>query len=290
MTTERKVAVVTDSGTSIRPEDPEAEKLGVTIVPLDITFYEEGRQVTYADLDLLPDQFYQKMAASKEFPKTSGAIPGRALEVYKQLSEKTGSIISIHLTSEHSAVYGSALNAAQMAKEHNPELLIEVVDSRQISLGAWFPTVTAAKLSQEGATLEEIKQATLSTIPKVETYATLSSLKNIIAGGRVSTLRGYLGMALKINPVLKVVDGHLIEIAKARTFKRAKETMIERIKQEDAEIVRMAVIHANSPETAIEVQQALAEFYSGEISIYEVGPVLGVHAGPGTVGVGFQKA
>jgi DegV family protein with EDD domain len=290
MNCERPINVVTDSGTSIRPEYPEAKRLGVTIIPLDITFYEGGKEKNRADLELSPEEFYQEMAASEKLPKTSGGIPGRALEVYRKLSEKTDSIISIHLTSEHSAVYGSALVAAQTAKEENPKLHIEVIDSRQITLAAWYPTLVAAELAKEGATLEEAKQAALATIPKTELYATLSSLKNIIAGGRVSALKGYLGMALGINPVLRVENGRLEEIAKARTFEKARKTMLEKIGNEDAVIIRMAVIHANNPKIAQELQQALAKSYSGKIPIYEVGPVLGVHAGEGTVGVTYQSA
>jgi DegV family protein with EDD domain len=287
---EKKPAVVIDSGSSIRPEDKITQELEITILPLDITFSENGKLVTYPDLDLSADEFYQKMAESKQLPTTSGAIPGRALEAYQKLSETTDSIISVHLTSKHSAAYPSALRAAQMAKEENPELTIEVIDSRQISLGIWLLAEMAARLSQQGATLEEIKQETLATIPKIETYAALATLKNIIAGGRVPALAGYLGMALKIKPVLKIIDGRLEEIAKIRTVRKARAEMVKMVEREEAEIVKMAVIHANDPASAWKVRRALNQFYSGEISVHEVGPVLGVHAGQGTVGIAFQKA
>jgi DegV family protein with EDD domain len=290
MLAERGVSIVTDSGSSIRPEESIAEKLNVTILPLDIIFFKDGEPVSVADLDLKPDEFYERMAASNKLPKTSGAVTARALDAYNKLSQDTDRIVSVHLTSKHSAIYGSALAAAEMAKERKPELLIEVIDSQNLSLGAWFVTETAARLAQEGASLKEIKQEKLEVIPKIETYAALSTLDNIIAGGRVSTLQGLFATALKINPVLKVKDGSLTGVARPRTFSKAKKAMIERVKLEDAEIVRMAVMHANAPETAEEVRQALYEFYDGAIDVFEAGPVLGVHAGPGTVGVSFQKA
>lgn len=290
MNIERKVAVVTDSGASIRPEDSIAKEYGVTILPLDVVFYENDKEVSYSDLDLTPSEFYQKMAASDRLPKTSGAITGRAVRKYEELAESTKSIISVHLTSKHSAIYSSALAAANMVRETHPELLIEVVDSKNLSLGAWFAAETAAILAQQGLSLTEIKEETLKIITKIETYAALANLDNVIAGGRISNLEGYLASLLHINPILKVDDGKLTGVAKVRTFEKAKKEMVGRVRSSDAEIVKMAVMHANAPDTANEIKEALQEFYPQEIRIYEAGPVLGVHAGPGAVGIAFQRS
>lgn len=290
MTSERPVAIITDTGSSVRPEDSVARDLGVTILPLNISFYEEGQWIDYHDLQFTSDEFYQKMAVSEKLPKTSGAIIGRALEAYKKISKVNPSIVSVHLTSEHSAIYESALNAANTAREENPDLAIEVIDSRQISIGSWLLVEQAARLSKDGAGIDDIKRITLETIPKIETMAALHDMKHVIAGGRVPAALGFAAMALKINPVLEMRDGKLSEYAKVRTFGKAKQVMIDRVLREDKEIVRLAVIHANNPSGAEEVKTALSEFYSNEICIHESGPVFGVHAGPGSIGVSFQRA
>ena len=290
MNPERRVAIVTDSTVSIRPEDKEVQELGVTIVPLRISFFENNQFVDYADLDIKTEEFYRKMRASKYLPRTSGAVSGRIAEVYKELREEANAIISIHISSRHSVAWQSAVLGAKSAREEIPELSIEVIDSRQISLGTWFSVAHAAKLAQDGARLEEIKKGVLEIIPKIEFLATLSTLKNIIRGGRVPALTGYLGSLLRIMPILTIKDGELQEVGKMRTVCRARRELVRRVEDEEEEIVKMAILHTHDYEGAQEVREALAKFYPKHIPIHDAGPVLGVHGGEGAVGVVFQKA
>ncbi len=292
-----RVAVVTDSGCSMRPEYPKVQELGVTILPLNITFTtEDGKSLTQLDLDITPSEFYKKMAKSKELPQTSGAIEGRALEAYRELSNTTNSIVSIHLTSRHSAIYDSALMAALQAKKEKPELCIEVIDSRQISLGTWFLVEEAARLAKQGASLEEIKQETLALIPKIETYAVLDCLTNIIKGGRIADQIGHLVGYLGLLPVLQIKDGKLglaRIVRKTKTNIRLRHEMVEIVEQNisDRDVVKMSVVHTNSPDLAEEVRQGLGLFYPSEkISICDAGSALAVHVGEKTVGIVFQKA
>ena len=292
-----RVAVVTDSGCSMRPEHPKVKELGVTILPLSITFTaEDGESLTQLDLDITPSEFYRKMAKSKELPQTSGAIGGRALKAYRELSNTTDSIISINLISKHSGIYSSALIAALQAKEEKPELCIEVIDSRQISLGTWFLVEEAARLAKQGASLEEIKQETLALIPKIETYAVLDCLTNIIKGGRIADQIGHLVGYLGLLPVLQIKDGKLglaRIVRKTKTNIRLRHEMVEIVEQNigDRDVVKMAVVHTNSPDLAEEVRQGLGLFYPSEkISICDAGSALAVHVGEKTVGIVFQKA
>jgi len=285
-----RVAVVTDSCCSIRPENKLAQEYEVTVIPVEIKFFENGRFVPYSDFEVTPQEFYQRMRTSKMLPQTSGAIPGKTVETFKKLSEETNSIISIHVTSRHSVVSESAVLAKRLTQEEMPELLIEVVDSKQISLGLWFLAEHAARLSKKGANLEQIKEEVLEMIPKVQLLAVLESFENLKRGGRADELvKAYLASILSIYPVLGVKEGKLELFTKARSPKKARTTMIEMV-GDSGELVRMAVIHTNAPGMAEEVKENLAKIYKGEISIYEAGPVLGVHAGEGAVGIAFQKA
>jgi DegV family protein with EDD domain len=288
MNLERKVRVVTDSGSSMRPEYEEAKESGITIIPLEVVFTADGQSATYSDFEISPEEFYRKMSQAKELPTTSGAIESKAHQVYQALSRKTNGIVSIHITSQHSAAWETAYLPAEAAKKDIPELSIEVIDSKQASLGVWFLAEMAAKLSQEGASLEEIKQEVLENIPKVQLLATLSTLDNVIKGGRVPALAGYAAKILDIKPIIGIEDGLLREFGRGRTVNKARRNMISMVKDE-VEIVRMAVVHTNDPEAAGEVKEALGEFYKGKIPIYEAGPVLGVHAGEGAVGIIFQR-
>lgn len=291
MTPEQRVAVVTDSCCSIRPEDELAQKYEVvTIVPVEIKFFENNQYVPYSDFEIPPQEFYQRMRTSEKLPQTSGAITGRTLETSRKLSKETNSIISIHVTSKHSVVWESVVLGKKIAQEEIPELLIEVIDSKQLSLGLWFLVEHAAILSKKGANLEQIKNEVLEMIPKIQLLAVLESLENLKRGGRADELvKAYLASLLSIHPILGVKEGKLEQFARERTVKRAREKMVEMV-GDSGKLVKMAVLHTNAPEMAKGMKENLAKTYKGEIPIYEAGPVLGVHAGEGAVGVAFQRA
>lgn len=291
MPPERKVAVVTDSGSSMRPEYRRTQELGVTIVPLEIRFYENGQYVPYADLDITPEEFYRRMRKSEKLPQTSGAVVGRIAETYKRFSKETDSVISIHVTSEHSVAWESAVTGAKIAQEEiSGELAIEVVDSRQLSLGTWLPAERAALLSQKGANLEQIKEEVLAMIPQVEVLVVLETFENLKKGGRANdVVQAYFASLLHINPILGLREGKLTRLAITRSAKMSRKRMIEMV-GDSGRLVKLGLLHTNAAEMAEEVKKALSNIHQGEILVYDAGPVLGVHAGEGAVGIVFQKA
>lgn len=285
-----KVAVITDSGSSMRPEYRDVQELGVIIVPLNLSFYEKDKYLSYNDLDISPSEFYQRMRDSNELPQTSGAVSGRISELFRALPPETDSAISINITSQHSAVWSSAVTGAKIAQEERPKALnIEVVDSKQISLGTWFLAQQAALSSQRGVSLEEIKAEVLTMIPQIELRVVLQTLGNLKRGGRADDIvKAYLASALHINPILGLNDGKLIQLEKTRSPKKSRERMIEMV-GDSGPLVRLGVIHTNAPKLAEEVKTSLKSIYPGEIPVFEAGPVLGVHAGEDAVGISFQK-
>lgn len=285
---ENRVEVVTDSGSSIRPEYDIAKDYPISILPLNVIFRIDGEDIAYSDEVLPPSVFYPKMRQSKELPKTSGAVQGPAEKLYSHLSEKTSQIISIHLTSKHSVIWQSAQLAAEMVKKKKPEFLIEVVDSKAISIPLWWLAEEAAHLAEEGAQLGEIKQQVMAKIPKLGLYCALSTLENVVKGGRIPALAGYVASALKIIPILSVEDGQVVDVGKVRTASKARKEVVGRINHLPG-LVRLAVLHTNCANLAEEVREALLENYQGDIPIYEAGPVLAVHAGEGAVGVAFER-
>ncbi len=285
-----RVAVVTDSGSSARPEYEEVRNLGVTVVPLDIKFYENGQWTSYSDQTITLENFYKRMREGKKLPQTSGSIIGTAVETYLRLAQETNSVISLHITSKHSVAWESAALGAKQAQEEKPELLIEVVDSKQLSLGTWFLAEHAAFLSQKGANLEQIKEEVLEMIPNIQLYVVLETFENLKQGGRANdVVQAYLAALLKICPILKLKDGKLALSELARTSGRAKKRMVE-IVGDSGKLVKMAILHTNAAAAAEGVKTSLGTFYAGEILIRDAGPVLGVHGGEGAVGIVFQKA
>ncbi|HAS68646.1 TPA: hypothetical protein DCS00_00550 [Candidatus Collierbacteria bacterium] len=122
MNKENNVCVVVDSGSSMRESSPEVKEREISILPLEVKFLENGTWVPYLDSELSADEFYNKMAESKILPQTSGAVTGRASKLYESLAKESDSIISIHITAKHSVAHESALLAANLVMEANPEV------------------------------------------------------------------------------------------------------------------------------------------------------------------------
>lgn len=287
---EQKIRICTDTGSSITKEDPLITEKGVLLLPLNIIFTIDGKKVEYDDYDLKAGRFYQMMRNSKELPTTSGAILGKAYELYKKLTENNEKIVSIHLTSVHSAAFESAFKAKDTLKEEGAKLSIEVMDSKQISIGQRFLVEEAALLAETGASMEEIIEMVLVNREKINLLVALSTLENLRKGGRVNLAQFAVGSILRMKPILGLDNGKLEPVAKIRTNYAARREIVERVKSTKYDIVKMGILHTNDLEGAQEVKEMISEFYKGDIQIIEAGPVLGVHAGSGAVGVVFQEA
>lgn len=290
MSIENKVAVITDSGSSIRQESSLAKEFEVTSVPLDVKFLENGNWVSYEDTALTPDEFYEKMRLSAKLPQTSGAIPGKLLKHYESFGKENRPIISIHITARHSSVWESAILGSKMALENNPHLLIEVIDSKQFSLATWFLVEQAAKLANEGYPLEDIKKITLETIPDVSLVAALSTFENVVKSGRLIPAAGFIGNNLQLRPIVGLVDGEIKFQGVTRTSKNAQKELVSIVENTKKDIVRLAVVHTDFEEGAKILRQNLNQVYSGNIDIFEAGPVLGVHTGEKCLAIVTQTA
>ncbi len=280
----KETRIFVDGGCSIHPEDEIAVEAGVQIVPLDVKFLEGKNWVSYQGTELSADEFYRRMRESSTLPQTSGAISGRLVERFQQLPPESQAV-SVHITSQHSVSYESGMIAKNVISETRPDLLIEVLDSKSLSLGGWFLVEQAAVLARGGASIEEIKDSVLSNIPKVDVFAMVANLNNLVKGGRVSGFQGFIGGLLQMNPIMVVENGKVTPLSKPRTVSKAKKELVSRVENTSADIVRLGVLHTNGLENALEVKEAISAFYDGEIIVREAGPVFGVHLGEGGVGV-----
>lgn len=275
----------------MRSEYAEVKASGITIVPLEVSFWEKDQYVPYSDSDISPADFYQRMRGSQKLPQTSGAVLGRLTETFKRLTAQGKEIFSVHITSRHSVAWESAVLARNTVWEETKEKKpIEVIDSQKVSLATWFPAHLASELSQKGVALQQIKDEVMEAIAKTQLFVTLETFENLIKGGRAEEIvKAVLASMLSIYPILGFADGKLKDFAKARTAQKARETMIEMV-GDAGKLVRLAVVHTNAAGVAQKIKAALGKIYQGNIPIYEAGPALAVHAGEGAIGIAFQKA
>jgi DegV family protein with EDD domain len=295
MERDRHVAVVADTGSSLRPDSPEAKELGVTVVPLEIAFWEKGQFIPYADSDISNEDFYRRMMASgKTLPQTSGIITGRLTETFKKLREKAESVISINITSKESGVWNSAVLAKNIVmSEPGPKTEFEIVDTGLVSVASQFSVETAAQAAKKGASLKAVKDEAEEVAKNSQIFVTLETLDNLKYGGRGKEIwQAKFAITLSLFPVVGFKDGKLKTLAMARLkAENAREKMIEML-GDAGRLVRLAVVHTNAPVLAVRMREEIIKrkIFSGIIPVYEAGPALAVHAGEGAVGFAFQKA
>ncbi|WP_113703842.1 DegV family protein [Nonomuraea lactucae] len=278
------VAVVTDSTAYLPPV------AGVSVVPVQIL--SDG--VSYDE-----DSFTGDLATAT----TSRPSPSRFAARYAALAAAgaTG-VVSIHLSSELS---GTA-EAARLAAKEAP-VPVEVIDSRSVAMGLGYPVLAAARAASAGAPLNEVADAAVRCAGRTHTFFYADTLEHLRRGGRVGTAASLVGSALAIKPLLHFADGRVALLEKVRTSTRAiarMEDLAVRAAGQGAAVasgkaaaqaevqaapmaVRVAVQHLGAPERARALAERLAGRLTGitELRVVEAGAVIGVHVGPGTLGL-----
>ena len=277
------VKIVTDS-TADLPGDV-VEQLGITVVAQNVHFGTE----TYKDnVTITPDAFYEMLATSKELPKTSQASPGEIKEVYDAVGDGADGIVSVHVGASLSGTYNSALQAKELTTATCP---IEVIDTTQASMGEGLVAIAAAQAANGGASAAEAAEIARSASGRAYTLALLETLEYLQRGGRIGKAQAMLGSILQIKPMIIVRDGGVHELGKARTFAKGLAKLREAaldMGPADA----LAVIHNTSPEDARAFADSIADILPAGASPYiaRFGPALGVHVGPGAIGVALVRA
>ncbi len=277
-----KVAIVTDS-TAYIPEDL-LTQYSIRVVPLVLIWGEE----TFLDgVDIQPTEFYQRLKKDKVHPTTSQANPEKFKEVFSELLEKNHEILTILISSKLSRT----VDSAKQALESFPGAPIEIVDSQSTSMAMGFQVLAAARAAQDGASLAECKSLVLRAIENIGVVFAVDTLEFLHRGGRIGGGARFLGTALNIKPILELREGRVEALERVRTRKRSLARLVELVKERTAgkQPLRLAVLHANAPEEAQEVlDQAIRELSPIESLLSEVSPVIGTHAGPGTIGLAYM--
>lgn len=269
------IRVVTDSAADLPLSV--IENLDITVVPAIVQFGQEGLRDR---VDLSTAQFYTRLAASKSLPTTAAPPPGLFVTEYQRLVQAGHDIVSVHLAAGLSGIFNSARVAAADFGAH-----VRLVDSTNLSLALGWVTIEAARAAQRGATLDEVVAIAESCVPRVRLWAVLDTLEYAYKGGRVSAFGAWVGALLQVKPILDIRDAKILAPERVRTMRKAVDRLLQLV--EDAGPVQeVGVIHAAAPELGAEVQRRVRALCSHcDVSLVETGPAIGVHAGPGAVGI-----
>jgi DegV family protein with EDD domain len=278
---DRKVIIVTDGTSSMTPEM--GASYGVHVVPVHILF---GTKAYRTGIDIDSGLFYQLLRSSKQLPTTAQPSVTDFIQVYTELAQQEKPIVSIHASVKLTATVESAMAASKEL----PELSIHPIDTKSISVGLALMVTAAARAADAGKSAEEIVHLVGDLIPKMNIIFTVDTLEYLQRGGRIGGATALIGAALSIKPVLHVQDGLVAPLEKPRTRKRAVRRLLELMEESlgSGQTVHAAVLHCIAPEDAQALAEEIQEQFScAEMIVMEAGPIIGTHAGPGTLGVAF---
>ena len=278
-------AVVTDSTTSLLPD--EVERHGVVVVPLQVII---GAETFAEGTDALSQERVTRALRDFEPVSTSRPNPAAFVEAYEGLAAQgVEGILSVHLSGDISGTVDSARLAAGQV-----DLPVTVVDTRQVGAGSSFAVLAACEALEAGASLEEAADIARRRGEATTSMFYVDTLEYLRKGGRIGHAQALVGLALAVKPLLRLDDGRVAPLEKVRTASRAlgrlADLTVEAARAGGAHEVDVVVAHLDSPERAEGLRKRLSERLADElggrdIRVGEVGPVIGVHAGPGMVAV-----
>lgn len=258
----------------------------VVMVPLKVLFGSE----THLDwVDLSPEQFYAKLAASPTLPKTSQPSPAEFMAAYVALAEAGCSeVVSIHLSAALSGTYESAMMAAATSP-----IPVHVIDTKSVSQATALVLKTAVETRDAGASASAVVEAARAATESATLFFILDTLEYLVKGGRAGKAAGLAASVLNIKPILTINDEGIIEpFKKVKGLEKAMTTLATHVAEDVAgHEVRLSILHGAAPELAAQMRAILDRTgvpYRLD-TVRSVGAVIGTYAGPGAVGVAYLK-
>lgn len=264
-----QVKIVTDSSVTIEPEV--VKELNITIVPLSVMI--DG--VLYSDADLKEGEFLHLMQQSKNLPKTSQPPVGVFAEVFEELGKDGSQVVAIHMSRALSGTVEAARQGASLSSSD-----VTVIDSSFTDQAMKFQVVEAAKLAKEGKDLETILARIEEVKNHTELYIGVSTLENLVKGGRIGRVTGLLSSLLNIRVVMQMKNHELQPIVKgrgAKTFKKWLEELTVTLTHKS--VAEIGISYAGTNEWANEMKSLLQAYVEKPISVLETGSIIQTHTG-----------
>jgi len=199
------------------------------------------------------------------------------------------SLCCIFLSSDMSGTFATGKIAKEMVLEKYPDAKIEIVDSRSNCMQLGFAVIQAARAAKQGKELDQVKEAALENIKRSRFLFIPDNLEYLKKGGRIGGAGALIGNLFKIIPILTVEEGKTSILAKVRMKEKAVLTMVERMLQDIKQygLGGIAVLHINCLKEAKDLSQMIRDKLKVDIDISDIGPVIGLHVGPGTLAIAY---
>ena len=277
------IKIVTDSTSYIA--DEYIKKYDIKLVSLNVII----NGVSSREIDIENEVFYEEIKNSKEIPKSSQPIPEEMLNTFREIVEDGDSIVGIFLSSKMSGTYSNANMIKDMILEDYPDAEIHILDSKTNCMQMGFAVIEAARTASEGKSINEVINAANHVINNSRFLFTPETLEYLKKGGRIGGAAALFGNVLQIKPILTVVNGETSVFKKVRTRKKAIEEIVKTVLEEieTKGFGDIVVHHINCQEDGLKLAKALENKLGKKVDIQSIGPVIGVHVGPGSIGIAY---
>lgn len=274
------VKILTDSTSYLSEEI--CKELDIKKISLSVSW----NDINMKEVDINNEDFYFMME-EKGIPMSSQPSIGEMLEEMKKVVANGDSLVGIFLSSEMSGTYSSALMVKEMVLEEYKDAQIEIIDSRSNCMQLGFAAIVGARAAKEGKTIKEVLEIVNQNIKRSRFLFIPDNLEYLKKGGRIGGASALIGNILKIIPILTVEDGKTNVMTKVRTKKNAIKTMIEKVIEDSSVfgLKEIVVHHINCYEEALELSKLVEEKLGVKAEIIDIGPVIGLHVGPGAIGM-----
>lgn len=283
----RPIQIVSDSMADLPPEW--VKELGVHVVALHVIFQDKS----YRDgVDITPREFFDMMRRAPEgqLPRTSHPSPADFLQAYEAVVEATNpqAILSIHASSEISATYQSAV----MASRQFDRMPVRVVDSRLVSMAEGLLVREAVRAADSGASVDEVAARLEGLAARIRVRFTVETLEYLWKNGRIGRAQAFVGGVLQVKPILAFEGGMVTPVERVRGRARSLARLVEVCESETGgRGETLVVVHGDVPEEAEGLkEQVLKRCRFGEVVVTPLGPTIGSHTGPGTIGLVYTLA
>ncbi len=271
------IRIITDGTCDMNVE--KANKLGIDIMPLTIHF---GKEDYIQNETMSTKQFYEKLATTKELPRTSQVNPFEFEKVFRRYVEAGDDVIGIFISHFLSGTFQSAT----IAKDAIGSDRIHVVDSMTTTIAMSLLVEKAVQMRDAGATATDVIAEIKRLIPLSRFFAAADTLDYLKMGGRISSASAFVGSLLGINPIVSVTDGKVVPAGKARGKKACFQFFLAQYLEAHDDDAPTAFAHANAPQRMTECIEYFSDhIVRPELIVQdEMGPIVGTHIGPGSIG------
>ena len=279
------VKIIADS-TCYLPQEY-IDKYKVSIVSLNVLL----NGTSYRETDLSNDWFYNEMAKSSTIPTSSQPSIEDLYNSVEAQVKAGNDVVGIFLSSDMSGTFSTSNLVKNMILENYPDANIEMIDSRSNCMQAGFAVLEAAKAANENKSLDEVVSIAKNVIKNSRFIFVPDTLDYLKKGGRIGGAAALFGALLQIRPILTVEDGKTTVFTKVRTKKKAVDKIVNTILEQNSKspIKGLIVHHINCESEGQELADRLKSSLGlNNVKIQSIGPIIGLHVGPGSIGVAYH--